>query len=78
RSPRHPYTQLLLQSVPKLRSVEKPTSISGIPPDLIEPPSGCRFHPRCPYAFEKCPQDPPYFENGSKATCWLLEEGEAS
>lgn len=78
RAARHPYTQLLLQSHPKLMSDEKPTSISGNPPDLVEPPAGCRFSPRCPYAFEKCDQDPPSFENGGLAACWLLEEGEAS
>ncbi|MEE9173357.1 MAG: ABC transporter ATP-binding protein [Thermoplasmata archaeon] len=74
-NPQHPYTQLLLQSVPFLKSTERPISIPGTPPDLVEPPSGCRFRPRCPYAFEKCPEDPPYFGNGSLAACWLLEDG---
>jgi len=75
-NPQHPYTQKLLGSAPKLRSDEKPDSIPGAPPDLIEPPSGCRFHPRCPYAFDKCRvEDPPYFGERDRAACWLLEPG---
>ena len=52
--PQHPYTQALLKSVPRLRSSEPPVSITGVPPDLIDPPAGCRFHPRCAVAFEEC------------------------
>jgi peptide/nickel transport system ATP-binding protein len=52
--PRHPYTGRLLASVPRLRSEESPEFISGAPPDLTAPPPGCRFHLRCPVAFEKC------------------------
>lgn len=75
-SPKHPYTQKLLSSAPKLRSDEKPESIPGTPPDLIQPPKGCRFHPRCPFVFEKCrTMEPPYFGDEDRATCWLLEEG---
>jgi len=54
RSPQHPYTQKLIQSVPLLRSEIAPEFIPGAPPDLTNPPLGCRFHPRCPYAFEPC------------------------
>ncbi|MCJ2531121.1 MAG: ABC transporter ATP-binding protein [Candidatus Thermoplasmatota archaeon] len=50
----HPYSQGLLRSVPRLRSTKRPTHIPGVPPDLVEPPIGCRFHPRCPVAFERC------------------------
>jgi peptide/nickel transport system ATP-binding protein len=71
REPRHPYTQLLLSSVPKLRSDERPKSIRGIPPDLTNPPKGCRFHPRCPFVFEKCKEDPPLFGEMHRAACWL-------
>ena len=71
RDPRHPYTQLLLSSVPKLRSDERPVSIKGIPPDLTDPPKGCRFHPRCPYVFEKCQQDPPLIGTDRLTACWL-------
>lgn len=52
--PKHPYTQKLIQSVPRLRSEEAPDFIPGAPPDLTKPPEGCRFHPRCPYAFKLC------------------------
>jgi peptide/nickel transport system ATP-binding protein len=49
-SPRHPYTQRLLQSFPPLSGpLERLTGIPGSPPDLRDPPSGCRFHPRCPH-----------------------------
>jgi peptide/nickel transport system ATP-binding protein len=49
-NPRHPYTQGLLQSFPPLRGpLARRTGIPGSPPDLAAPPSGCRFHPRCPH-----------------------------
>lgn len=71
--PRHPYTQKLLASAPKLRTEEKPESIRGVPPDLVKPPAGCRFHPRCPYVFEPCSlKEPPPF-GPTMATCWLLK-----
>jgi peptide/nickel transport system ATP-binding protein len=54
KQPRHPYTEALLRSVPFLRSTTEPVSIRGIPADLIDPPFGCRFHPRCSVAFEEC------------------------
>lgn len=54
REPRHPYTGRLLASVPRLRSEAAPEFITGAPPDLTAPPAGCRFHVRCPVAFEKC------------------------
>ena len=53
-NPQHPYTQGLLKSIPRLRSKEKITWIPGVPPDLVRPPPGCRFYPRCPYAMDKC------------------------
>ena len=75
-NPQHPYTQKLLASAPKLRSEEKPDSIRGAPPDLVKPPPGCRFHPRCPYVFDKCRVEvPPYFGGTDRAACWLLEPG---
>src|SRR5947208_2310114 len=52
--PKHPYTGKLLASVPRLRSEAAPDFIPGAPPDLTAPPSGCRFHLRCPVAFEMC------------------------
>jgi peptide/nickel transport system ATP-binding protein len=51
--PLHPYTQALLRAIPRI-GVRQLTPIEGTIPNLVNPPSGCRFHPRCPYAFEKC------------------------
>lgn len=76
-SPQHPYTQKLLSSVPSLHDTSTPEFIPGAPPDLAEPPPGCRFHPRCPYAFEPCDTDDPppmEIEGGHVARCWLLGE----
>ncbi len=76
--PKHPYTRLLIESVPTLRLNREPVFIPGAPPDLIDPPKGCRFHPRCPYAIKgKCDvEEPPMFKDGGQAAaCWLLEEG---
>jgi peptide/nickel transport system ATP-binding protein len=54
RSPKHPYTQALLNSVPRLSQEGELQSIEGSVPNLVSPPSGCRFHPRCPHAMEVC------------------------
>jgi oligopeptide/dipeptide ABC transporter ATP-binding protein len=55
RAPRHPYTLGLLRSVPHFDSVQDSlSSIQGAPPDLVMPPPGCRFHPRCSFAQEDC------------------------
>ena len=75
--PQHPYTQKLLNSIPKLASSEAPQFIPGAPPDPTSPPTGCRFHPRCPFAFEPCGREsPPPFdiEEGHEARCWLLDK----
>ncbi|MEM4354105.1 MAG: ABC transporter ATP-binding protein [Candidatus Caldarchaeum sp.] len=76
--PKHPYTKLLMDSVPTLREDRPPSFIPGAPPDLINLPSGCSFHPRCPYVIRgKCDvDDPPMIKagHGSYAACWLLEK----
>jgi peptide/nickel transport system ATP-binding protein len=54
KAPRHPYTHYLINSLPDLDSRADRVSIHGLPPALDKPPSGCRFHPRCPLAMEKC------------------------
>jgi len=72
--PLHPYSQKLLSSVPILRADRKPDFIPGAPPDLSEPPPGCRFHPRCSYAMDICRRQEPPFEkiNGDRRiACWL-------
>ena len=73
-APLHPYAQMLMASVPRLRSDSDPMFITGQPPSLINLPTGCRFKDRCPFRFEKCDQEPPMFnKNGRKAKCWLYE-----
>jgi peptide/nickel transport system ATP-binding protein len=71
----HPYTQLLLSAAPDPDRNEAPKLVAhGAPPSLTAPPSGCRFHPRCPYAMEICKrQVPPSFaiSSGHIAACWL-------
>jgi peptide/nickel transport system ATP-binding protein len=60
--PKHPYTALLLAAVPRLDRKKTLSIIPGNIPNLIEPPSGCRFHPRCEFAKEKCVEAPPVLE----------------
>jgi len=73
-NPQHPYTQGLLNSIPRLRGEIKDLEwIPGVPPDLINPPPGCRFEPRCPFAHERCKEEPPVVEvePEHKVACWL-------
>jgi len=74
----HPYTQLLIASAPDpSRDVENRVRDIGQPPSLINPPSGCRFHPRCPFAMARCADSaPPRFavEDGQWARCWLYAD----
>ena len=77
--PSHPYTQRLLGSIPRLHADTLPEFIPGAPPDLRQPPAGCRFHPRCPLAFDDCAQEePPVFASadGQLSRCWLVADGE--
>lgn len=75
-SPKHPYTQALMASVPKLSGGKLPQGIDGLVPDYTKPPSGCRFHPRCEYAREACKQNQPLLQlgNGHKVACVLYSE----
>ena len=71
--PAHPYTRELLRSTISLETTEL-HSIPGAPPNLIDPPSGCRFHPRCPDAMEVCPRKSPIpvkLEGDRRVECWL-------
>jgi len=76
--PLHPYTQGLLKAIPKvIKGQENLDSIPGSVPDLIYPPTGCRFHPRCSYAWDLCKQTkPPYIETepGHFVECHLYKE----
>jgi peptide/nickel transport system ATP-binding protein len=71
---RHPYTEKLLKASPRLHEkVEELSFIPGTPPDLVDPPSGCRFHPRCSEAIEKCKkEEPPLIkvETEHWIACW--------
>jgi peptide/nickel transport system ATP-binding protein len=76
--PRHPYTLGLMRSVPRLdrpRGARLET-IEGLPPNLLAPPAGCRFAPRCPHRIEPCAQDPALAEvaAGHAAACWRAAE----
>jgi oligopeptide/dipeptide ABC transporter ATP-binding protein len=75
-SPQHPYTWSLLRSIPRVDAIrhERLRSIEGIAPDLLNPPAGCRFHPRCPFRIGKCLTDEPKLEeihHGQIASCWV-------
>jgi peptide/nickel transport system ATP-binding protein/oligopeptide transport system ATP-binding protein len=63
KDPRHPYTRALMAAIPRLDiSIDKLQTLPGSVPDLIEPPTGCRFHPRCPYAKSVCAEKVPPLE----------------
>jgi oligopeptide/dipeptide ABC transporter ATP-binding protein len=62
KDPLHPYTQLLIKSLPNLRTKEDFRGIPGLTPSLVAPPSGCMFHPRCPQVLPRCSVDIPVLE----------------
>lgn len=73
--PLHPYSQKLMASVPRLRQTTELEFITGQPPSLINPPTGCRFEARCTKRFDKCSEEPPVFEKeGRNVKCWLHEK----
>jgi oligopeptide/dipeptide ABC transporter ATP-binding protein len=78
RTPRHPYTRALLEAVPlpdPHRRTE-PFAMEGDVPNPIDPPTGCSFHPRCPYKFDRCSVDTPHLVEASAnhlVACWLNE-----
>ncbi len=72
--PKHPYARKLIASVPRLREDFEPEFVPGSPPNLANPPSGCRFHPRCPYAFDPCQFQEPLLirvHERRDVRCWL-------
>ena len=76
--PRHPYTQLLVSSLPEVGvryADRRLQGIPGKPPSLLEPPAGCRFRDRCPLAFAKCAEQPPFveIEPGHRVACWAVD-----
>ena len=79
RLPLHPYTEALIAAVPHPDgSGFLPEALPGEVPDPARPPPGCRFHPRCPYAFDRCPvETPPLMQiaPGHRSACWLQQPG---
>lgn len=78
--PKHPYTRLLVQAIPRITSGNVPlVAISGAPPNLVNLPPGCAFHPRCPFAVEKCrtetPTAKPVGGSSRMSACWITQEG---
>jgi len=77
---KHPYTWGLIKSIPRLdidREKEELSSIEGTPPDLLKPPKGCPFAPRCEYAMQICKDKKPEFFSvgeGHKSACWLMHK----
>jgi peptide/nickel transport system ATP-binding protein len=76
--PLHPYTQYLINSLPKFGDKTTRESVPGSPPSLIDLPSGCPFHPRCPHVMDICKEKMPDYipvKLDHKVACWLIEEG---
>lgn len=72
QEPLHPYSYKLMASVPRLRETKDPEFITGQPPSLINPPTGCHFADRCPKRFDRCTEEPPTVElDGRLVKCWL-------
>ncbi len=79
-NPLHPYTQLLISSLPEVGVRHDEHTLVGIPgrpPPLLNPPVGCRFKDRCPFAFDRCNEEPPFVEvkPGHSVACWLRVDG---
>lgn len=75
--PQHPYTQLLMESLPTLDAKTAFRRESGATPSLLDLPPGCVFHPRCPYVMERCRHEEPLLQSpwpGHRAACHLLDE----
>jgi peptide/nickel transport system ATP-binding protein len=70
--PLHPYSRMLMAGVPRLRGDQEPEFITGQPPSLLNPPSGCRFAERCPSRFGRCAEETPAMgSNSLRVKCWL-------
>lgn len=77
-APLHPYTQHLIHSLPKIGERSTRASLKGTPPNLANPPSGCRFHPRCPYVMDVCRTAVPDLvtvKERHRVACHLVKEG---
>jgi peptide/nickel transport system ATP-binding protein len=79
-SPRHPYTRLLIDSLPSLSAKRSLSGIPGLPPPLVDLPPGCSFNPRCPFAFDRCRRETPLLQELGplrRAACHLYPEHNA-
>jgi peptide/nickel transport system ATP-binding protein len=77
-NPRHPYTRMLLDAIPKMHDTGRSrTPVQGEVPNPLNPPAGCAFHPRCPYANARCMAERPQLLEiqGVKVACHAVEEG---
>jgi peptide/nickel transport system ATP-binding protein len=80
RSPRHPYTRLLMDALPDIAMTGRNrTPVGGEVPNPINPPTGCHFHPRCPLANDRCKSESPALRaaGGTVVACHAVEEGRA-
>ncbi|HNV59267.1 MAG TPA: ATP-binding cassette domain-containing protein [Rhodoferax sp.] len=76
--PRHPYTRMLLDAIPKMRDTGRArTPVSGEVPNPLDPPAGCAFHPRCPHANGRCAAERPHMleQESTRVACHAVEEG---
>jgi peptide/nickel transport system ATP-binding protein len=82
REPLHPYTEALIAAIPHADGLgAMPDALPGEVPDPAHPPSGCRFHPRCPYRFDRCSLEEPgliALAGGRTAACWLHDDDRAA
>ena len=77
KAPKHPYTKMLIDALPKIGDISQKEGIAGAPPSLKCPPTGCRFAARCIYATERCRQEHPdtyVINDNHKASCHMLEK----
>jgi|TARA_R110000868_G_scaffold30359_4_gene112469 peptide/nickel transport system ATP-binding protein len=78
-APKHPYTAHLVASLPRIGDTTQRPALEGRPPSLAEPPQGCRFHPRCPLAVDKCRTEVPPLETvgpDHRTACWRWQDVE--
>ena len=78
-APKHPYTAHLVASLPRIGDTTQRPALEGRPPSLANPPAGCRFHPRCPLAIDKCKTEvPPLIPvaNDHRSACWRWQDVE--
>jgi peptide/nickel transport system ATP-binding protein len=75
RRPQHPYTAHLIASLPRIGDLTPKAALPGAPPNLADPPPGCRFHPRCPRAMDRCRQETPPLTpgaDGHRVACFAV------